>query len=199
MVQWHWRYRPKSKGTVNNTTSYASHLCQIWKESIQNCTWCKADTTRCDTLYQFYCKSWLNDLEHINQGQRSLHVTHLLMLVIICTKYGKNPSRTGCAVERTRQNVIYVSAVFTKLHQHISFCRRQLLNGRCRGKIFCKNMYWTPAKMLSLADVDVYSFANAGFRPRIFSMNIGLNMLPLDSFMSCLHSQLGYSTGEFQG
>ena len=28
------------------------------------------------------------------QGQRSLHATHLLMLVIICTKYGKNPSRT---------------------------------------------------------------------------------------------------------
>ena len=27
---------------------------------------------------------------------------------------------------------------------------------------------------------------------------IGLNMFPLDSFMSCLHSLLGYSTGEFQ-
>ena len=26
----------------------------------------------------------------------------------------------------------------------------------------------------------------------------GLNMFPLDSFMSCLHSLLGYSTGEFQ-
>ena len=31
-----------------------------------------------------------------------------------------------------------------------------------------------------------------------FSLNIGLNMFPLDSFMSCLHSQLGYSIGEFQ-
>ena len=30
------------------------------------------------------------------------------------------------------------------------------------------------------------------------SLNIGLNMFPLDSFMSCLHSPLGYSTGEFQ-
>ena len=31
-----------------------------------------------------------------------------------------------------------------------------------------------------------------------FSLNNGLNMLPLDSFMSFLHSLLGYSTGEFQ-
>ena len=29
-------------------------------------------------------------------------------------------------------------------------------------------------------------------------LNIGLNMFPLDSFMSCLQSLLGYSTGEFQ-
>ena len=36
------------------------------------------------------------------------------------------------------------------------------------------------------------------FRPWTFSLNIGLNMLPLDSFRSCLHSPLGYSTGEFQ-
>ena len=43
-----------------------------------------------------------NDLEDIGQGQRSTHVTHLLMLVIICTKYGKNPSRTVDATEQTR-------------------------------------------------------------------------------------------------
>ena len=36
------------------------------------------------------------------QGQRSSHATHLLMLVIICAKYGKNPSRTVDATERTR-------------------------------------------------------------------------------------------------
>ena len=36
------------------------------------------------------------------------------------------------------------------------------------------------------------------FCPWTFFMNIGLNMFPLDSFMSCLHSLLGYSTGEFQ-
>ena len=32
----------------------------------------------------------------------SSHATHFLMLVIICTKYGKNPSRTVDATERTR-------------------------------------------------------------------------------------------------
>ena len=36
------------------------------------------------------------------------------------------------------------------------------------------------------------------FRSWTFSLNIGLNMFPLDSFMSCLHSLLGYPTGEFQ-
>ena len=35
-----------------------------------------------------------NDLDDIGQGQRSSHATHLLMLVIICAKYGKNPSKT---------------------------------------------------------------------------------------------------------
>ena len=36
------------------------------------------------------------------------------------------------------------------------------------------------------------------FRPWAFSFNIGLNMLPSDSFISCLHSRLGYSTSESQ-
>ena len=36
------------------------------------------------------------------------------------------------------------------------------------------------------------------FCPWTFSLNIGLNMFPLDSFMSCLHSLLEYSIGEFQ-
>ena len=31
-----------------------------------------------------------------------------------------------------------------------------------------------------------------------FSLNIGLDMFPSDSFMPCLHSLQGYSTGEFQ-
>ena len=45
----------------------------------------------------------LNNIENIGQGQRSLHVTHPHMLVIICDKYGNNSSRTVRAVERTRQ------------------------------------------------------------------------------------------------
>ena len=36
------------------------------------------------------------------------------------------------------------------------------------------------------------------FCPWTFSLNIGLNMFPLDSFMPCLHSLPGFYTGEFQ-
>ena len=36
------------------------------------------------------------------------------------------------------------------------------------------------------------------FHPWTFSLNIGSNMFPLHSFMSCLHSLLEYSTEEFQ-
>ena len=37
------------------------------------------------------------------------------------------------------------------------------------------------------------------FCPWTFSLNIELNMFPLDySIMSCVRSLLGYSTGEFQ-
>ena len=49
-----------------------------------------------------FSKSRSNDLEDKGQGQRSSHATHLLMLVIICTKYGKNPSRTVDATKQTR-------------------------------------------------------------------------------------------------
>ena len=36
------------------------------------------------------------------------------------------------------------------------------------------------------------------FRAWTLSLNIRLNMFPLDSFISCLHSPLGYSAGKFQ-
>ena len=48
-----------------------------------------------------FSRSRSNDLEDIGKGQRSSHATHLLMLVMICTKYGNNPSRTVAATERT--------------------------------------------------------------------------------------------------
>ena len=50
--------------------------------------------------------------------------------------------------------------------------------------------------------LNIFGFANAQlsgcFHPWTFSLNIRLNMLPLDSFMSCLNSLLRYSTREFQ-
>ena len=55
--------------------------------------------------------SQLNNLEDKGQDQSLLYATHLLMLVIICVKYGKNPSRTVCSVERTWQDVPYFSVL----------------------------------------------------------------------------------------
>ena len=43
-----------------------------------------------------------NDLEDIGQGQGSSKAIHPLMLLIMCTKYGKNSSSTVDATERTR-------------------------------------------------------------------------------------------------
>ena len=56
--------------------------------------------------------------------------------------------------------------------------------------------------ILGFLYLSSYSSANAQlpgcFRPWTFPLNIGLNMLPLDSFMSYLHTLLGYPTWEFQ-
>ena len=40
-----------------------------------------------------FSRSRPNDLENIDQGQRSLHATHPLILMMISAKYGKNASR----------------------------------------------------------------------------------------------------------
>ena len=40
-------------------------------------------------------KSWLKDLANIGHGQKSLHMRHTLMLVIICAIYEANPSSTA--------------------------------------------------------------------------------------------------------
>ena len=73
MAEWPWRYMSRSKMIMHNTPTHASdHLCPIWKESIQNCTCCRLDTTRCAIFSSFIAKSWLNDLEEIGQGQHFL-------------------------------------------------------------------------------------------------------------------------------
>ena len=82
MAEWPWRYRSMSKVIMCDTPSHGSdHLCLIGKESIQNCRSYRADTEY-GTDGQI-ANSWLNDLEDIGQGQRSLYATHPLMLVII--------------------------------------------------------------------------------------------------------------------
>ena len=65
-------------------------------------TVCAVKRTWQDVTYfsSYIAKSWLNDIQDIGQGQRSLCMTHPLMIVIICAWYGKNPFRTVGATER---------------------------------------------------------------------------------------------------
>ena len=61
--------------------------------------------------------------------------------------------------------------------------------------------YWTKTAITfgeECSSGSVNAQPPGSFRLWTFSLNIGLNMLPSDSFMSCSHSLLGYSTGEFQ-
>ena len=71
-----------------------------------------AERTRLDVTYfsSLNAKWQPNDFEGNGESQMSLRATHPLMIVIICGKYGKNPSRTVCAVGRTRQYVTYFSS-----------------------------------------------------------------------------------------
>ena len=53
------------------------------------------ECTQQDVSYFSSCIClWQRDLEKIFQGQKSLHPTLHLKLVIICPKYGKHPSKT---------------------------------------------------------------------------------------------------------
>ena len=51
---------------------------------------------------QFYCEVMAKWPWRYRSWSKALHATHPLMLVIICGKYGKNPSRTVDTTERTR-------------------------------------------------------------------------------------------------
>ena len=85
--------------------SWTIHWCQ-WQNILM------ADETRMPGFWGYppppiescwipQVKTRSKDLEDIGHGQRSWHATDLLMLVIICTKYGKNPCRTVDATEQT--------------------------------------------------------------------------------------------------
>ena len=88
-VEWLWRYRSRSKVTTCDTHSPCSrasdHLYKYGKTP--SGTIDATERTR-------FSRPRPNDLEDIGQGQRSLYARHSLILVIICAKYGKNPSRT---------------------------------------------------------------------------------------------------------
>ena len=85
-VEW---YRSRSKATTCGTPSPCSrasdHLYKYGKTP--SGTIDATERTR-------FSRPRPNDLEDIGQGQRSLYARHSLILLIICAKYGKNPSRT---------------------------------------------------------------------------------------------------------
>ena len=75
---------------VKNDAS--DHLWQIWKESIEDCRRCRADTSfkvKTERPWK-YSSRW-----------KVITCDTLFMLLIICTKYGKNPFRTVDATEWT--------------------------------------------------------------------------------------------------
>ena len=60
---------------------------------------------------------------------------------------------------------------------------------------------YNPASLCFCVSIWPYYVTSASFylcNGQTFHLNIGLNMLPLDSFMPCLDYPLGYFTGEFQ-
>ena len=86
-VEWPWKYRSRSKVITCDPPSHASdHLCQIWKESIRNCR-----CYRAGTVFKAKAKwPW-----RYRSRSKVIICNTPLTLVIICAKYGKNPSRTA--------------------------------------------------------------------------------------------------------
>ena len=82
------------------------------KKSIQN-NRCYSDKM-CYMLEVFIANSWQNYLEDMGQSQKSLNVTHLAMLAIICAKYRKNPFRTVHGAEQTGQHVSYFNSTLVR-------------------------------------------------------------------------------------
>ena len=95
-----WRYRSRSKVTTYDTPSPCSrardHLYKYGKTPPGTVD--ATEQTR-------FSRPRPNDLEDIGQGQRSLYATHSLIIVIICAKYGKNPSRIVDFVSRSRPKI----------------------------------------------------------------------------------------------
>ena len=79
--------------------------CKVQLEQLERLR--SEDTPRCLMITRTIDSCWIPSQNKVKwpwryrSGQRSSHATHLLMLVIICIKYGKNPSRTIDATERT--------------------------------------------------------------------------------------------------
>ena len=88
MAEWPWRYRSRSKAIKCKTPSHASnHLWKIKIQSIQKLYRLQSRHDKICYISAFFCK--VRQEWHIRQGQKSLYMTHPLMLVVICAKYGE--------------------------------------------------------------------------------------------------------------
>ena len=89
---------PDSEKIVTCDTLIIVIICAIYKRNRSR----TVDATERTRFSKSRPNDRPNDLEDIGQGQGSSHATHPLMILIICTKYGKNPSWTVDATGRTR-------------------------------------------------------------------------------------------------
>ena len=87
----------------------------------------------------FVAKLWPNDPEDIGQCQKSLYVTHLLMVVIINATYNKNLCRTEAVMGRTYKYVQYFSSFIAKSWPNDLeiICQVQRLLHRIMSDILC--------------------------------------------------------------
>ena len=101
MAEWPWRYRSRSKAIKCKTPSNASnHLWKIKIQSIQKL--CRLQSRHDKICYISAFFSKVRQEWHIHQGQKSLHMTHPLMLVVIWAKYKKKSIQDCmCATKQT--------------------------------------------------------------------------------------------------
>ena len=117
------KYTPsESKAITCETHSYVTNkLCQTWKNTLRAVHAVEWTRLNLQYFWSFIAKTWLNDLEDIGQDQKSLHTMNLLMLVMICAKYGKNPFRIVCVNRILGRNL------------HLDWLRSYRLNFNCLG------------------------------------------------------------------
>ena len=115
MAEWPRKYRTKSRSLCMLHPLKLVIICAKYgKNPFRTVRAAKQTQQDAPCFGSFIAKIGLNDLLYMCQGQRLLHTTYHLILVVICAQKGKNPSRTLCAVQRTLQDVTYFNSFIAK-------------------------------------------------------------------------------------